>query len=145
MSFEPTDPPIEINKWKPNQELQRLALKRCSWINCKEINQLEPNELWLTTIIISAYYQGLIDGVKHLVKRQKQKAQQEQEAYKLDQLKALAFDQLTLLPNLSIQCPPIGLAFTSFHGWTSKDLLKALLSEDKAELIDKIFQSQEEV
>jgi hypothetical protein len=68
--FDPPDNPIDPAIWKPNASLINLALKRCGWVNCDQINELEGEE-WLRTIVVSAYYQGLADGVKHMARKQR--------------------------------------------------------------------------
>jgi len=70
MAFEPKDKPIDPVIWKPSPELSRLAIKRCDWVNCDAINELEGPE-WLAAIIVGCYYQGLADGVKHMARKQR--------------------------------------------------------------------------
>lgn len=69
MSFNPTGPPVEPVIWKPNKELSALALRRCIWVNCDAVHNIQPPEEWLATIIVGCYYQGLADGVKHMAKK----------------------------------------------------------------------------
>jgi hypothetical protein len=69
VSFNPSDKTIDPATWKPDAGLTSLALKRCNWINCDAINALEGPE-WLRTVLVSAYYQGLADGVKHMARKQ---------------------------------------------------------------------------
>ena len=69
MSFEPAGKPIDATLWKPSKELTGLALRRCSWVNCDPINEIADTDEWLSAIIVSAYYQGLADGVKHMAKK----------------------------------------------------------------------------
>lgn len=73
MPFNPSDPPPDPRKWKPNAELCRLAMSRCEWINCDEINSIQPTDEWLRAVVISSYYQGLADGVKHMAKKMRNK------------------------------------------------------------------------
>jgi hypothetical protein len=70
MSFIPPGEPLGVKcgLWKPNRELTGLALRRCDWVNCDEINALEGDE-WLRAIVVSCYYQGLADGVKHMARK----------------------------------------------------------------------------
>ena len=71
MTFVPPGEPIDATLWKPNAALCEMALRRCSWVNCDKINNIEDVEEWLRTIIIGAYYQGLADGVKHMARKLK--------------------------------------------------------------------------
>ena len=65
IKFDPErDPNIDAVKWKPNAHLTGLALRRCGWVNCDAINNLEPEE-WIRAIIVGAYYQGIADIVRH--------------------------------------------------------------------------------
>ena len=68
MPFDPgkEGPPIDAARWRPNAELRALALRRCSWVNNDEMNDIPDAEEWTRTLLISAYYQGLADGVRHM-------------------------------------------------------------------------------
>jgi hypothetical protein len=68
--FNPPGDPIDPTRWKPSASLINLALKRCAWVDCDQINALEGEE-WLRTIVVSAYFQGLIDRVKHMARKQR--------------------------------------------------------------------------
>jgi hypothetical protein len=75
MSFEPQDKPIDPTIWKPSPGLSRLAMKRCDWVNCHQIDELSTGEEWLAAIIVSCYYQGLADGIKHMARKQRAEAE----------------------------------------------------------------------
>jgi len=80
MAFEPEDPPISPRSWKPDPELIALAIRRCEWIKDLEAGDLEKvDDLdeWMRglvrEIVVSCYYQGLIDGVRHMVRKARRK------------------------------------------------------------------------
>ncbi len=69
--FNPQGPQIRPEIWKPNAHLIDLALRRCDWINCDQVNALEGEE-WLRAIIVGAYYQGICDIVKYNSRKNKE-------------------------------------------------------------------------
>lgn len=70
MAFDPQDEPIKAEMWKPNAHLCEMALRRCAWINCDQLNELEGDE-WLRAIIVGAYYQGIADIVHYNSRKSK--------------------------------------------------------------------------
>lgn len=73
MSFNPQDPPIDAEMWKPSSDLQGLALRRCDWVGKFPVDAIEDAQEWLRAIIVGCYYQGLSDGVKHMARKQRAK------------------------------------------------------------------------
>lgn len=71
MAFNPPGAPIDAATWKPSLELSGLALRRCSWVNDDRFNAIQPTEQWLRVLIVSCYYQGLVDGIKHMSRKQR--------------------------------------------------------------------------
>jgi hypothetical protein len=69
MPFEPQGKTMNPTIWNPSPALQSLALRRCSWINCDELADIQPPEVWFSAVIVGCYYQGLADGVKHMAKK----------------------------------------------------------------------------
>ncbi len=74
--FNPSGGPVGI-QWKPNSGLVQLALRRCTWINDAALQDIKEPEEWLATVVVSCYYQGVTDGVKHMVKKQREAAKEQ--------------------------------------------------------------------
>jgi hypothetical protein len=102
MAFEPDGKKIDPIIWKPSSELTGLAIRRCDWVNCDQINELEGAE-WLKAIIVGCYYQGLSDIVKNNSLKLKAKDAE------IARLRAELDDRMAYIKGISDTLPGTGL------------------------------------
>src|SRR5579863_5981752 len=71
MTFNPTDKPLHPGLWKPNHTLVRLALRRCECVHTPALAEFADLDEAARFVVVSCYYQGLADGIKHMARKQR--------------------------------------------------------------------------